>query len=116
MTAKAEFRTVKSCIKWTAYFDVWGRSGQNTTHFNSIWLLSHHIDSYMDTVFTAAHTHKAIHDVNVHHLIEFSPSALSLVREVRIAVIAVAISITTIVAIRAVFPPANNTTNTAARR
>jgi hypothetical protein len=70
----------------------------------------------MDTVFTAAHTHKAIHDVNVHHLIEFSPSALSLVREVRIAVIAIAISVTTIVAIRAVFPPASETTSTAARR
>ena len=56
----------------------------------------------MDT-FTAAHTHKAVHEVNVRHFIEASPSALSLAREVRTTLIAVAICITTVVLVRTVW-------------
>lgn len=54
---------------------------------------------HMDT-FTALHTHKAVHEVNVRHFVDVSPTALSLAREARTTVIAVAICITTIIIFR----------------
>jgi hypothetical protein len=56
----------------------------------------------MDT-FTALHTHKAVHEVNVRHFVEVSPSALSLAREARTTIIAVAVCITTIIVFRTVW-------------
>jgi hypothetical protein len=66
----------------------------------------------MDT-FTALHTHKAVHEVNVRHFVEVSPSAVSLAREARTTIIAVAICITTIVLFRTVL---SNSRSQAGRR
>lgn len=52
--------------------------------------------------FTGTHHHKAAHEVVVRHAVDFTPSTLSVIREVRNIVIAVGITVASVALIRSV--------------